>query len=219
MKNLKRKTKNFKFIIMLILLFILYIFLCASSYATQVTSNISDSVFRLHVLANSDSEEDQNLKYIVRNSLLDYMNLLAKDITSKEEIIELANLHKEDFYNIAINTIRQQGYDYDVKINIGNFAFPSKTYGDITLPAGDYDALRVEIGEAEGQNWWCVMFPPLCFVDVSSGIVDDDSKSLMKENLNEEEYSLISKTDDNIISFKFKIVEFLQNKKLLTAKN
>lgn len=216
MKFLNKKTINLKSILILLLLLILYTFLCASSYATQVTSSISDSVFRLHVIANSNSNEDQNLKYVVRDALLDYMNELAKGITSKEEVITLANLHKDDFYNIAINTIRAEGYDYDVNINIGNFRFPSKAYGDITLPAGDYDSLRVEIGKAKGQNWWCVMFPPLCFVDVSSGIVNDDSKELMKDNLQAEEYSLISEQTD-VVKFKFKIVEFLQSKDLFTA--
>lgn len=146
------------------------------------------------------------------------MNTLAKDAKTKEEVINIAKSNKDKFYEIAIQTIRSQGYNYDVKINIGNFAFPSKTYGDITLPAGDYDALRVEIGKAQGQNWWCVMFPPLCFVDVSSGIVDDDSKNLMKENLNEEEYALISENDSNdTISFKFKIVELFNSNSLFTA--
>ena len=219
MKNLKKKTINLKSLLILILLLILYTFICASSYASEVTSNISNSVFRLHVIANSDSNEDQALKYIVRDSLLEYMNTLAKDVTSKEEVIKLANSHKDDFYKIATNTISSHGYDYDVNINIGNFAFPSKKYGDITLPSGDYDALRVEIGEAQGQNWWCVMFPPLCFVDISSGIVDDNSKNTMQKNLDEEEYSLISNSDNNTIKFKFKIVEFLQNSKILTANN
>ena len=218
MKILKKKTKNLKCILLLMILFTLYTFLCASSYATQVTTDIANSVFRLHVIANSDSEEDQNLKYIVRDELLNYMNTLAKDVSSKEEVIQLANAHENDFYEIARNTINEQGYNYDVTIHIGNFSFPSKTYGDITLPAGYYDALRVEIGEAKGQNWWCVMFPPLCFVDISSGIVDEDSKELMKETLNEEEYSLIAE-NDNIIHVKFKIVEFLQNQKIITAKH
>lgn len=106
-----------------------------------------------------------------------------------------------------------------LQLKYGNFAFPTKTYGDISIPCGYYDALRIKIGEAKGQNWWCVMFPPLCFVDVSSGIVSDESKDEMKNNLSSEEYNLISNDDDVEISFKFKLIELLQNAKITTAKN
>ena len=213
----KNKIKSFFKCLFLLLVFLsLYIFMCAASYSNAVSEDISDSVFRLHVIAASDSKEDQNLKYIVRDNLLEYMNQISKDTTSKEEAMTIAVAHEENFYNIAKQTIEEQGYDYDIKINIGNFNFPTKNYGDISLPAGNYDALRVEIGPAQGQNWWCVMFPPLCFVDVSSGVVDESSKELMKENLTEEEYSIIS-DDSPTISFKFKIIEFLQNKELFTA--
>lgn len=203
------------FVIMLLL--ILYILFSAFSYASTVFRDISGSVFRLHVIANSNSEEDQNLKYIVRDALISYMNDISKDASSKEEAISIARSHMDDFYKIAIDTIKDNGFDYDVKISIGSFSFPTKNYGDISLPAGYYDALKVEIGNASGENWWCVMFPPLCFVDVSSGIVPDESKDSMKENLTEEEYSIIS-SNDNDIKVKFKIIEMLQNVNIFTAK-
>ena len=206
--------KNYIFILFLLLL---YTLICAFSYVNAVSTDISNSVFRLHVIANSDSVEDQNLKYVVRDNVLKYMNEIAKDVTSKEEVIKLITEHKNDFYDIAIQTIRDEGYDYDVNINIGNFEFPTKTYGDISLPAGYYDALRIEIGTASGKNWWCVMFPPLCFVDVTSGIVDDESKELMQENLTDEEYSIIS-SDNTEFKFKFKFIELLQNVNIFTAK-
>lgn len=211
-------NKKIKTIITLLLLFTLYTLICASSYVNAVSSDLEKSVFRLHVIANSDSEEDQNLKYIVRDKLIEYMNTLTANSNSKEEVIQIANEHLNDFYSIATYTIKEQGFDYQVKINIGNFHFPTKTYGDISLPSGYYDALRIEIGEAKGQNWWCVMFPPLCFVDVSSGIVPDSSKETMKENMSKEDYTLISE-DSNEVKLKFKIVEMFQNAKILTAKN
>jgi stage II sporulation protein R len=210
-------SSNVKRYIFILFLLILYTFICAFSYVNAVSSDIANNVFRLHVIANSDSEEDQNLKYIVRDNVLEYMNEISKNATSKEEIIALITEHKEDFYNVAINTIREQGYNYDVNINIGNFEFPTKTYGDISLPAGFYDALRIEIGEASGKNWWCVMFPPLCFIDVTSGIVDEDSKDLLKENLTEEEYNIIS-DDSTEFKLKFKFIELLQNVNIFTAK-
>lgn len=210
-----KKVKNS--LILLFLLF-LYVSICAFSYVNAVSRDFENSVFRLHVIANSDSEEDQALKYKVRDSLIEYMNTLCANVTNKEEAIDLANLHVNDFKQIAERTIQENGFSYSVTVEIGNFSFPTKNYGDISFPAGYYDALRVKIGEASGQNWWCVMFPPLCFVNVSSGIVPDESKELIKQELNEEEYSLISKEENSEIKFKFGLIEWFMNHDLLTAK-
>ena len=220
MKNFKKIFNNSKIKIILILAFLLFIYttICAISYADYISNDIADSVFRLHVIANSDSSEDQNLKYKVRDSLLEYMNSICADCQNKEEAIALVNTNKAQFREIALNTIHNEGYNYAVKINIGNFEFPTKTYGDISLPAGNYDALRVEIGEAKGQNWWCVMFPPLCFVDVSSGIVPDESKEVLEDNLSDEEFALVSDNSNTEIKFKFKLLEFFNKTGLITAK-
>ena len=209
MKNILLNSKIKRFILILLLLLI-YCMICAFSYVNAVSNNIQKSVFRLHVIANSDSPEDQNLKYIVRDKVLEYINAISNSSSSKENVIALANKNINEIQKIAENTIRENGYNYSVNLSIGNFAFPTKSYGDITFPAGFYDALKIEIGKAEGQNWWCVMFPPLCFVDVTSGIVPEKSKENIKENLSEEEYKLLSDTSDDI-SFKFKIVEMFQN--------
>ena len=205
--NLKN---NFKIILLLIFLLFLYVLIAATSYTNAVCSSISENVFRLHVIANSNSDEDQNLKYIVRDAILDYINNISQSSNSKAEVISLVNNNIDEIKEIAQNTVYENGYDYNVVLSIGNFSFPTKTYGDISLPAGYYDALRVEIGSAKGENWWCVMFPPLCFIDVSSGIVPEKSKEIMKENLTVEDYSLISSTS-NENKIKFKIVEVLQN--------
>ena len=212
-------NKKVKYSILILFLLFIYITISAFSYVDAVSGNLADSVFRLHVIANSDSDEDQNLKYIVRDNVLSYMNDICKNASSKEEAITIANEHLEDFKQIALDTISEHGFNYDVNVEIGNFSFPTKTYGDISLPSGYYDALRIKIGKASGQNWWCVMFPPLCFVDVSSGIVPDESKEVMKKDLSDEEFSLISNEDNSEISFKFKLIEFFQNAKILTAKN
>lgn len=210
MKNLKR------YLIVTLLLFI-YILFYSISYANNTISDLSNSVFRLHVIANSNSEEDQNLKYLVRDELISYMNNLCTNVSSKEEAIFIAKEHSEDFNKIAKRVIREKGFDYDVKISIGNFAFPTKQYGDITLPSGFYDALKVEIGKSEGKNWWCVMFPTLCFVDVSNGIVPEESKEELQSTLTEEDYNLIS-SQTNEYKLKFKIVELFENSKIFTAK-
>lgn len=202
------KNQKLKSFIWLALLLFLYVFISAQSYVSAVSTNLSNAVFRLHVIANSDTDEDQALKLKVRDSLLGYMNEICSNCCTKAEAISIATQHKDEFQKIAEQTINDSGYTYSVKININNFYFPTKNYGDISLPAGMYDALRVEIGEAKGQNWWCVMFPSLCFVDISSGVVDDEAKENLEQNLEAESYTIISEDEKPDIKFKFKLIEF-----------
>ena len=209
--------KNLKRFLIIFILFLTYILLSIFSYSNAVSTDISESVFRLHVIANSNSKEDQNLKYLVRDELIKYMNSISKNISSKEEAIKLVEDNKEEFYNIAKQVITDNGFNYEVNIEIGNFSFPTKNYGDISLPAGFYDALKVKIGKAEGQNWWCVMFPSLCFVDVSNGIVPEKSKETLEDSMQEEEYNLIS-SDSLEFKLKFKLVELFENAKIIMAK-
>ena len=202
--------KNFIRFTILIILLLIYILFSAVSYTNAVCTDISDSVFRLHVIANSDSVEDQNLKYIVRDKILTYMNSLADSTNSKEEIVAIISNNLDKFRQIAQDTVYDNGFNYNVSVEIGNFEFPTKNYGDVKFPAGMYDALRIKIGNAEGQNWWCVMFPPLCFIDVSSGVIPDDSKEILESELSDEEYLLITGKESKT-KIKFKIVEVLQN--------
>ena len=197
-----------KYIFILITLFIIYTCICAFSYTNAVFSNISNNVFRLHVIAASDSQDDQALKYIVRDNVLKHVNEITKNLESKEQIIKTVSSNREKIKEIAEETIKLNGYNYSVEVEVGNFNFPTKTYGDVSFPTGNYDALRIKIGEANGQNWWCVMFPPLCFVDISSGFLSEDSKNILEENLSQEEYNLVSNENYTV---KFKIVELLQN--------
>ena len=196
--------------LLLMFLLFVYVLIAASSYTKAVCTDIANNVFRLHVIANSDSEEDQNLKYIVRDSILSYVNGILENINNKEDVVLTINNHIDEIKNIAQQAVYNEGFTYDVEIEVGNFKFPTKTYGNISLPPGLYDALRVKIGNASGKNWWCVMFPPLCFVDVSSGIVPEDSKELMESNLSSEDYALVS-SSKNTTKIKFKVVEVLQN--------
>lgn len=209
-----KKKLNFIFIIT-ILLFI-YIALLSCNYTKTISTNLSDNVFRLHIIANSDSSADQELKLKVRDKIIEYMNTLTSNSSDKKDVISIVNNHLDSFKEIALNTIKENGYNYDVNIEIGNFHFPTKSYGDISFPAGNYDALKIEIGDAIGQNWWCVLFPPLCFVNSSTGVVPDDSKNTLKENINSESYEIISEgnnSNDNTsdIKIKFKIIEFFNN--------
>jgi stage II sporulation protein R len=208
--------KKLNFILILTILIFLYIVLLSFNYSQAISYNLSDSVFRLHIIANSDSSADQELKLKVRDKIIEYMNTLTSSSSDKKDVISMVNNHLDSFKEIALNTIKENGYNYDINIEIGNFHFPTKSYGDISFPAGNYDALKIEIGDAIGQNWWCVLFPPLCFVNSSTGVVPDDSKNTLKENINSESYEIISEgnnSNDNTsdIKIKFKIIEFLNN--------
>ena len=207
--------KKLNFILILTILVFIYIALLSFNYSKAVSSNLSDSVFRLHIIANSDSSADQELKLKVRDNIINYMNTLTSSSSDKKDVISMVNNHLDSFKEIALNTIKGNGYNYDVNIEIGNFHFPTKSYGDISFPAGNYDALNIKIGNAIGQNWWCVLFPPLCFVNSSTGIVPEDSKNMLKENINSESYEIISEgnksKNTSDIKIKFKIIEFLNN--------
>ena len=209
MKKTFFRSKLKTTLLLMFLLFV-YVLIAASSYTKAVCTDIANNVFRLHVIANSDSEEDQNLKYIVRDSILSYVNGILENINNKEDVVLTINNHIDEIKNIAQQAVYNEGFTYDVEIEVGNFKFPTKTYGNISFPPGLYDALRVKIGNASGKNLWCVMFPPLCFVDVSSGIVPEDSKELMESNLSSEDYALVS-SSKNTTKIKFKVVEVLQN--------
>lgn len=210
--------ESIKKVTVLLSLFLLYTCISAYSYVYSVSTNLSDNVFRLHVIANSDSEEDQLLKYKVRDNLINYMNTLCADCKSKQEVITISKENINIFKTIAEETILSEGFNYVTNVEIGNFLFPTKTYGDISFPSGYYDALKIEIGEASGQNWWCMLYPSLCFVDMTSGIVPDESKNNLKTSLTKEEYNLISDSNNKYFSFKFKIIEFFNNNTLITAR-
>ena len=211
--------KKIKIIITLAILFAIFVFTCAYSYVSAISDNLYNSIFRLHIIANSDSEEDQNLKYIVRDNLINYMNDNCKNLSSRDEVIKYAQNHLEIIKQIAENTIKEKGFNYPVQVEIGKFEFPTKNYGDISFPTGFYDALRVKIGESSGRNWWCVMFPPLCFVDTTTGIVPDSSKEELQKNLSNENYMIVSESDNSGIAFKFKIIELFEKAGIVTAKN
>ena len=212
------KNKKVKLFITISFLLFIYVFISAFSYASNVSTDLQNSVFRLHVIANSNSKEDQNLKYIVRDKIIEYMKTICQNCTSKEETIKIVSDHLDDFMQIANQTIKDNGFSYNATVSLGNFEFPTKTYGDISFPSGYYDALKIKLGNSEGQNWWCVLYPSLCFVDVASGIVPEESKEELQDTLNDEEYKLISDNNDTSINLKFKLIEFFTQNNIITAK-
>ncbi|WP_042277259.1 stage II sporulation protein R [[Clostridium] dakarense] len=178
----------------------------------DISENYKEKLIRFHVIANSDSDEDQELKLKVRDAIIKYLQpklIKSSNIKESEKIIkgEYKQLEK-----ISKDIINKNGYSYDVKIGIEYTNFPTKQYSNIVLPAGEYKALRIIIGEGQGRNWWCVMFPPLCFVDDKSGVIDKETDKRLKEVLTKEEYELITQKDKaqtSRVQVKFKIVEIL----------
>jgi stage II sporulation protein R len=148
-------------------------------------------ILRFHVRANSDSKEDQELKMAVKEDVIAMLRPLLEKCDDVQESKNIVVANLQNIYTTAVNTIVEQGYDYDVKVYVTEEEFPAKTYGDLTFPAGNYQALRIDIGEAKGQNWWCVVFPPLCFIDESTAVVSEEGKEALKRALTAEEYEAL----------------------------
>ena len=155
----------------------------------EIQQEIAQKILRFHVLANSDSEEDQALKLKVKEGVTGYLDqYLNEDGMTLDETKEIVEDKKEDVIMLAQGIIRENGYDYSVTAELTTDYFPVKSYGDVTLPAGEYEAFRIKIGEAEGKNWWCILYPPLCFVDASYGYVPDASKQKLEKMLDADAY-------------------------------
>ena len=212
--NILKKEKNILLLSIFIGIFITLVFMLATkSYSYNIQKGIADEVIRLHVLANSDEDYDQQLKIKVKDGIVKMLENELHNSMSKDEtrIILLQNLDKIE--DKAKEIIEENGYNYNVSAKITFDDFPTKQYGDVVLPAGEYEALKVEIGEAKGKNWWCVMFPPLCFVDASVKEVPKEDKDMLKSVLTDTEYDIVTKADNENaipIKIKFKIVEMWQ---------
>ncbi len=179
-------------------------------------NNVTNSVIRFHIRANSNDAEDQKLKIYVKEGVINYIEPLLEDSKSIDESKEIIEENIDEIKEIALDLISEQGYDYDVNVYLTEEEFPIKEYGDMVFPAGIYQALRIDIGKGNGDNWWCVMFPPLCFIDATNGVVPEESKEQIKDLLTEEEYTQLLLNGQNIyeedieIEAKFKIVEELE---------
>lgn len=178
--------------------------------SNQEYQSYKEKLIRFHVLANSDSENDQALKLKVRDKIIASMQDKLKVSESIEETRNIVNDNIENMTQVALEEIKANGKDYSVEIKLEPHEFPTKSYGDFTLPAGEYEAVRVLIGKAKGANWWCVMFPPLCFVDSTNGLADSETDQNMKKYLTQEEYNQISSSDTNKIQLKSKVVETIK---------
>ena len=157
----------------------------------EVQEGIAGKIFRLHVVANSDKEEDQELKLDVKKTVVDYLSRRLGSGADLEETREYVLENLPEIEQAALKTIEEQGKDYPISAVVEKTYFPDKTYGDCTFPAGEYEALNIRIGKGEGKNWWCVLYPSLCFIDDTWGIVSREKKEELREILTEEEFRAV----------------------------
>ncbi len=167
---------------------------------------LSNGIIRLHIRANSDSQEDQSLKLKVRDRILKESGNLFEETTNVDLAKNITEKHLGKIKDIAEDEVIKNGYSYPVSVTLGKSEFPTKTYDDICLPAGTYQALVVEIGEGRGENWWCVMFPPLCYTRETYSFKEDAKKTFAK-NIGKDSYDFISQSK---VEVRFKLYEIWQ---------
>ena len=208
-----------KKILSVLILGVMCLFIVGSSLNTRqalgvteenIVEDISEKLIRFHVLANSDSDIDQDLKLRVKDEVLKYISPILNESQSLEESREILKREDKNIIKIAEDYIKSQGFDYTVETTLTRENFPVKEYGNIVLPQGEYEAYRILIGEGKGQNWWCVMFPPLCFIDVTKGqVAYDETEEKMKDVLSEEEFKSVNKKENNV-KFELKIIDLFK---------
>ena len=163
--------------------------------------DLRQNVLRLHIIANSDTESDQNLKLKVRDEVLQYTYTLFNNAKSKYEAENVISDNLQNISNVAYKTVLDNGFDYPVKAEITNMYFTTRYYENYTLPSGKFDALRITIGSGKGKNWWCVMYPSICI----SSVKEQDEKA--RDTFDEQQYDIIKNEQ---IQYKFKVVEVFE---------
>lgn len=196
MEKLKRTSRRLKRV-EIVLMVAAALFLMSGALALQTQDQLADKVVRLHVLANSDSEEDQALKLQVRDRVLERATELLEQSENRQEAEALLRGNLLELEALAAEEIAAAGYDYPVTAELEDTTFPTREYDGFTLPAGQYLALRIVIGEGAGQNWWCVVFPPLCTTASA-----DVPASALAAGLTEEDVNLITEEPGYVLKFK-----------------
>ena len=186
----------------------LFFIICAGGkYIGKTTDplqpEIAEKILRFHVLANSDSEEDQNVKKKVRDAVGQLMGPKLADSKDLKETEHIVQQSMDEIVEVATETLEENGYHYGASARIADVEFPVKSYGEYTFPAGEYEALQVTLGEGKGHNWWCVLYPNMCFRGSVYEVVDEDAKVALREVLTPEEYEDIFRHGKFQIRFKF----------------
>ena len=180
----------------------------------EMQKGIAEKIIRFHVIANSDTKEDQDLKLAVRDAVGIKMSGLLKDAADRSRSEAVIRKNMEDMKQTAEKVIAERGYDYDVVICLTDTDYPVKTYCAYTIPAGNYEALEIVIGAGRGHNWWCVMYPNMCFSNTMYEVIDEDARSSLKRVLSEDEYQQVLASGDYQVKFKsFEILKGLYDEK------
>lgn len=169
----------------------------------RLQQEIADKIVRFHVLANSDTEADQNLKLAVRDTVGAKMSTLLSGADSREECEAIINTQMDEIIATAKQVVQEEGYDYGVQAFLSNADFPVKTYGNYTFPAGRYKALEVVIGAGAGHNWWCVMYPNMCFFNSVYEVVDEEAEESLRQVLTAEEYEAVMENGNYEVKWKW----------------
>ena len=190
----------------LILVFVFAISLSILSFLpVHGEEAVYDSVVRLHVIANSDTDADQALKLKVRDAVLSDMSAILDGCATREEAIARLSSALSDIEKTASAAVAAEGYSYPVSVSLGEDNYPRKSYADVCFPAGEYQSLQIKIGESEGKNWWCVLFPEMCL----SGAKNAES-AFVQVGLSSEQYKIITETDEPKYKIRFKILETIE---------
>lgn len=175
-------------------------------------SDLQDVILRFHVRANSNRQVDLDIKYAVRDAVLAELGSKLNGDMSRDEVLEYIENNLDYIKEIAIDTIREEGYGYAVKVYISNDYFPIRQYGEMVLPAGVYQALRIDIGLANGENFWCILYPMMCYTVDSGAVVSKEDENELAEKLSEEQYRELfvdRGTEDKEVKIRFKLLEWL----------
>lgn len=170
--------------------------------------SIASKILRFHVLANSDSTQDQTVKEKVRDAVGIYLQPLLEGVDNLEESKQIIEENRKQIIAVVKHTLHENGFDYEVSAQIENVDFPEKTYGAYTFPKGEYEALQIVIGEGEGQNWWCVLYPNMCFRGSVFEVIEEEAEEALREVLNPWEYADVF--DSGKVQIRFKFLEFFQ---------
>ena len=179
--------------------------------AAQVQQSISEKILRFHVLANSDSDEDQAVKLLVRDAVGEYIEPFIQECANLEESEKVVKQELPQIVELAEQVLEENGFAYGASAEVTDCEFPVKTYGDYTFPAGEYRALEVKLGNAKGHNWWCVLYPNMCFKGSVYEIIEEDAREELREVLDEEEYEAVFDSGDYEI--RFKILDFFKDRR------
>lgn len=206
------KTNIISVCLLLIISFLSFMQFLHTSDFKNLQEDIAHEILRFHVVANSDSKQDQEIKLVIKDELTTALKPSLEHAKNIEEARVIIKDNLSTLEQIANQTLMDNGYEYTASASLEKGYFPLKVYGDLSLPPGEYEAIRIELGLAKGQNWWCIMFPPLCFVDSTYSVVPDSSKEQLKNVLTDEEYDMVFKQKDVKVKVKLKIVDWFFGK-------